>query len=256
MGKKLKSKILTRDWKKVDFNHLSLSKLILKYNSSRLEYCMHQCTKHRIWTSLKFRLRTSNIPTQLNELRMHANKNSPTSFAIASNKSMSTSTTTILNSNKNCTNGKRNLLIWKIVQIKMQKSEKEKTEDARKNVKSKTKNTSIIRFIFVCVFFFKSRVEEYYTQRKRCQLTRWRVDQHSSSVRSLIAAAAALFGLDNGNWTHSKSMQNAQTMHNRSGEMHNQCAFTGDRWRRYPPLHSNVWAKSICFAAKIRDKMI
>ena len=30
-------------------------------------------------------------------------------------------------------------------------------------------------------------MEEYYTQRKRCQLTRWSVDQHSSSVRSLIA---------------------------------------------------------------------
>lgn len=29
--------------------------------------------------------------------------------------------------------------------------------------------------------------EEYYTQRNRCQLTRCRVDQHSSSVRSLIA---------------------------------------------------------------------
>jgi hypothetical protein len=30
-------------------------------------------------------------------------------------------------------------------------------------------------------------MEEYYTQRKRCQLTRWSVDQHSSSVLSLIA---------------------------------------------------------------------
>lgn len=37
--------------------------------------------------------------------------------------------------------------------------------------------------------------EEYYTQRKRCQLTRCRVDQHSSKVRSLIAAA--LFDRDN-----------------------------------------------------------
>jgi len=30
-------------------------------------------------------------------------------------------------------------------------------------------------------------MEEYYTQRKRCQLTRWSVDQHSSSVLSLSA---------------------------------------------------------------------
>ena len=30
-------------------------------------------------------------------------------------------------------------------------------------------------------------MEEYYTQRKRCQLTRCSVDQHSSSVLSLIA---------------------------------------------------------------------
>lgn len=65
---------------------------------------------------------------------------------------------------------------------------------------------SLLFFFFVlvlCFFFCKSRVEEYYTQRKRCQLTRWRVDQHSSSVRSLIAAADALFGLDNCNcWFH------------------------------------------------------
>lgn len=71
------------------------------------------------------------------------------------------------------------------------------------NGKKCNKKLFYLRFIFFFSFFdFKNRVEEYYTQRKRCQLTRWRVDQHSSSVRSLIAAAAALFGLDNCNWSH------------------------------------------------------
>lgn len=49
------------------------------------------------------------------------------------------------------------------------------------------------RFSFSCGAFgvnfriFWGFKEEYYTQRNRCQLTRCRVDQHSSRVRSLIA---------------------------------------------------------------------
>lgn len=49
--------------------------------------------------------------------------------------------------------------------------------------------------LFVLMWVRVFNVEEYYTQRKRCQLTRCRVDQHSSKVRSLMAAA--LFERDN-----------------------------------------------------------
>lgn len=49
--------------------------------------------------------------------------------------------------------------------------------------------------LFVLMWVRVFNVEEYYTQRKRCQLTRCRVDQHSSKVRSLMAAA--LFDRDN-----------------------------------------------------------
>lgn len=51
------------------------------------------------------------------------------------------------------------------------------------------------------------KVEDYYTQRNRCQLTRWRVDQHSSRVRSLIAAAA-LFAWGSCSYTSSPSSIN------------------------------------------------
>lgn len=84
--------------------------------------------------------------------------------------------------------------------------EQKKVQSETENVEKTKRNQFYLRFIFD----FKSRVEEYYTQRKRCQLTRWRVDQHSSSVRSLIAAAAALFGLDNGNWTFNQCNYNVR----------------------------------------------
>lgn len=56
----------------------------------------------------------------------------------------------------------------------------------RRELRQKRNSKKEGKFFFLIFFCLVFTVEEYYTQRNRCQLTRWRVDQHSSNVRSFI----------------------------------------------------------------------
>lgn len=95
-----------------------------------------------------------------------------------------------------------------------------------------------IKFNLISSFYWS--VEEYYTQRKRCQLTRWRVDQHSSSVRSLIDAAAALFAFVNCNSMRVIRNSNKFVFVEHISGTNLHCSNVNERWCNFFSMHRFV----------------